>query len=67
MIRLASLLCAVAPVSSTLYVAMFLVMGFGMILAGLVTTPSQVTVWFARNRSLPMAVVSTAGALRGES
>lgn len=65
MILLACLTAAAFPISVPVYVSLFLVMGIGGTLSGIVTGPGLVNAWFDKNKSLPMSLLMTAGALGG--
>ena len=65
MVLLACLAVALFPVPVPVYVALFLVMGIGGTLSGIVTGPGLVNAWFDQNKSLPMSLLMTAGALGG--
>lgn len=65
MILASCLAVGLLPVPVPVYVTLFLVMGIGGTLSGIVTGPGLVNAWFDRNKSLPMSLLMTAGALGG--
>lgn len=53
------------PVPEPVYVMMFCLLGLCSISGGIVPLPYLISSWFDKNRTLPMAVLMTAGAVGG--